>query len=218
MFRLFRMILTTIALVALVAACTGAAAGPGVATLDDPGASDGVGASPSPSTLTPQDAALAYARCMRENGVDMPDPQVVTGTSGEVKIDQQGGAPLSKEKFSAADTKCRHFMADAGPNGKGPEMSAEDQDKVLAFAKCMREHGVDMPDPDFSGGGVRIQVNSGTDTNNGGPRGPKDDPAFKAANDACSSLLPGKMGTGGSSQGGPGTDSQGGQEDPAVNQ
>jgi hypothetical protein len=218
MFRRFQMILTTIALVALVAACTGAAAGPGVATLDDPGASDAAGASPSPSALTPQDAALAYARCMRENGVDMPDPQVVTGTSGEVKIDQQGGAPVSKEKFSAADTKCRHFMADAGPNGKGPEMSAEDQDKVLAFAKCMREHGVDMPDPDFSGGGVRIQVNSGTDSNNSGPRGPKDDPAFKAANDACSSLLPGKMGTGGSSQSGPSTESKGGTDGPAVNQ
>jgi hypothetical protein len=215
MSRMFRLILATVAVVALVAACSGTATGPGVATLDDPSASGSPGASPAASALSPQDAALAYARCMRENGVDMPDPEVVTGTGGEVKIDQQGGAPVSKEKFSAADSKCSHFMAQAGPNGKGPEMSAEDQDKVLAFAKCMREHGVDMPDPDFSGGGVRIQVNSGSDS---GGAGPKEDPAFQAANDACSSLLPGKMGTGGSSQGGPGTDSSGGSENPAVNQ
>jgi hypothetical protein len=216
--RFSRLILAAVAVVAMVAACSGTATGPGVATLDDPGSSDAPGASPAASALTPQDAALAYARCMRENGVDMPDPQVVTGTGGEVKIDQQGGAPVSKEKFSAADSKCSHFMAQAGPNGKGPEMSAEDQDKVLAFAKCMREHGVDMPDPDFSGGGVRIQVNSGSASNGSGPKNPKDDPTFKAANDACSSLLPGKMGTGGSSQGGPGTDSNGGTDSPAVNQ
>src|SRR4051812_45316762 len=27
------------------------------------------------------------------------------------------------------------------------------EDAALAFARCMREHGVDMPDPDTSGGG-----------------------------------------------------------------
>lgn len=214
MSRFLRLILATVAVIAIVAACSGTATGPGVATLDDPNASGSPGASPAASPLTPQDAALAYARCMRENGVDMPDPQVTTGSGGEVKIDQQGGAPVSKEKMAAADNVCRHFMAEAGPNGQGPAMSAEDQDKVLAFAKCMREHGVDMPDPDFSGGGVRIQVNGGNDNNSSsGATGPKDDPAFKTAEAACSSLLPGKMGTGGA-----GTDSKGGQDNPAVNQ
>jgi hypothetical protein len=78
----------------------------------------------------------------------------------------------------------------------------------------MRDHGVDMPDPDFSGGGFAIRVNGGTDT---GGRGPKEDPAFAAAEAACSSLLPGKLGTGG--PGGGGTDSKGGPgSDPAVNQ
>ena len=217
MSRLFRLILATVAVVALVSACSGAANGPGVATLDDPSASGSPGASPAASALTPQDAALAYARCMRENGVDMPDPQVTTGSGGEVKIDQQGGAPVSKEKMNAADMVCRHFMAEAAPNGQGPAMSAEDQDKVLAFAKCMREHGIDMPDPDFTGGGFAIRVNGGSES---GGTGPKEDPAFKTAEAACSSLLPGKMGTGGTdSNGGPGTDSNGGPaSSPAVNQ
>jgi hypothetical protein len=212
MSRLFHAGLAIFVLIALVA-CTGAAAGPGVATLNDPGASDAAGASPSPSAITPQDAALAYARCMRENGVDMPDPQVATGSGGEVKIAQEGGAPVSKEKFSAADEVCRHFMADAAPNGQGPAMSAEDQDRVLAFAKCMREHGIDMPDPDFSGGGFSIRIDAGSDNDSSGPRGPKDDPEFQAAQEACSSLLPGKMGTGG-----PSTESNGGSDSPAVNQ
>jgi hypothetical protein len=214
MSRLFRLILATVAVVALVAACSGAATGPGVATLDDPSASGSPGASPAASALTPQDAALAFARCMRENGIDMPDPIVSTDGNGGTKIDQRAGpganTPASKERFNKADEACRHFMEAAMPNGQGPAMSAEDQDKVLAFAKCMREHGVDMPDPDFSGGGVRIQVNSGSDS---GGTGPKEDPDFQTAEAACSSLLPGKMGPGG-----PGTDSSGDSENPAVNQ
>jgi len=217
MSRLSRLILAIVAVVALVAACSGAANGAGVATLEDPSASGSPGASPAASAISPQDAALAYARCMRENGVDMPDPQVTTGSGGEVKIDQQGGAPVSKEKMTAADAACRHFMAAAGPNGKGPAMSVEDQDKVLAFAKCMREHGIDMPDPDFTGGGFAIRISG---SSNSGRTGPKDDPAFQTAQAACSSLLPGKMGTGGTdSNSGPGTTSNGGPgSDPAANQ
>ena len=214
MSRLFRLILATVAVVALVAACSGTATGPGVATLDDPSASGSPGASPAASALTPQDAALAFARCMRENGIDMPDPIVSTDGNGGTKIDQRAGpgsnTPASKDTFNKADEACRHFMEAAAPNGKGPAMSAEDQDKVLAFAKCMREHGVDMPDPDFSGGGVRIQVNGGSDS---GGMGPKDGAEFQAAEAACSSLLPGKMGPGG-----PGMDSSGTSENPAVNQ
>jgi hypothetical protein len=203
--RVFLPILAAVALVILVAACSGTANTPGVATLDDPSASDSTAASPSPSPISPQDAALAYARCMRENGVDMPDPQVTTGSGGEVRIDQQGGAPVSKEKMAAADQVYHHFMAAAAPNGKGPAMSAEDQDKVLAFAKCMREHGIDMPDPNFSGGGFTIQANSGSTTNSSNGSKPLDDPAFEAASKACSNLLPGKVGAPGltTNDGGP---------------
>ena len=32
------------------------------------------------------------------------------------------------------------------------------QEQMLEFAKCMREHGVDFPDPVFSGDGASIQV------------------------------------------------------------
>jgi hypothetical protein len=211
MSRFFLPCLAVFAVVALVAACSGGAAGPSVASLDDPASSGSPGASPAASAMTPQDAALAYARCMRENGVDMPDPQVTTGSGGEVKIDQQGGAPVSKEKMMAADSKCHQFMAAAAPNGQGPAMSVEDQDKVLAFAKCMREHGIDMPDPDFSGGGFTIRVEGNPES---GGTGPKEDPKFKEAETACASLLPGKGGAGG-----PTTDSKGGTvSDPGRNQ
>jgi hypothetical protein len=203
MSRFFRLTLALVALVALIAACGGTANGPGVATLDDPAASGSPGASPAASAMTPQDAALAYARCMRENGVDMPDPKVTTGTDGGVSIDQQGGAPVSKEAMSKADGVCRHFMAAAGPGGPGHQMSAEDMDKLLQFAKCMREHGIDFPDPTADGGFV-FQAN-GSGSTNAGPggftKGGPDDAKFQAAQTACQGLLPGKPRT--ESNGGP---------------
>jgi hypothetical protein len=223
MSRMFRLIQATVALVAIlavVAACSAPAAAPGVATLDEPDGSAPPAASPS-AALTPQDAALAYARCMRENGVDMPDPVVTEESGGAVSIDQQGGTPVSKEKMAAADGKCRHFMAAAGPGGPNAQISAEDLDKMLQFARCMREHGVDMPDPDPNGG-IRVEIsdsggNGGGIT--GGPLNPKD-PEFQAAQDACGDLLPGKLGKPGFNSGGadgkPG--SGGGPAAPAGNQ
>ncbi len=52
---------------------------------------------------------------------------------------------------------------------------------MLDFAKCMRDHGVDFPDPTFNsdGGGLQVQM--------GGPGMDPESPAFKSANDACSS-------------------------------
>src|SRR5262245_16207958 len=41
----------------------------------------------------------------------------------------------------------------------------ESQQAMLDFAKCMREHGVDMPDPEFQGNGTGkggfVKVNGG---------------------------------------------------------
>ena len=191
MSRFFRLTLAIVALVALVAACSGTANGPGVATLDDPSASGSPGASPAASAMTPQDAALAFARCMRENGIDMPDPKVTTGTDGAVSIDQQGGTPVSKDKMEAADKICQHFMAAAAAGGPGGHMSAEDMDKLLQFAKCMREHGIDMPDPNPDGGIVFRANDDGNGTAGNGVGGP-DDPKFQAAQEACKEFLPGK--------------------------
>jgi hypothetical protein len=199
MSRIFGLTLAAVAVVALVAACSGTAAGPRVATLDDPSTSSSPGASPGASAaVTPQDAALAFARCMRENGIDMPDPIVTTDGDGGTKIDQRGGAgvntPAAKEKFNKAEEACRKHLAAAGPGGPGREMSAEDMDKLLAFAKCMREHGIDFPDPTADGGFVmRVDESGGPNGAGGGStKGGPDDPKFQAAETACSSLLPGK--------------------------
>ncbi len=59
-------------------------------------------------------------------------------------------------------------------------------DQLLKFAQCMRDKGVDFPDPQFSGGGVMVQVGGGES----GAIDPMSE-AFKAAQEACGKDLPG---------------------------
>jgi hypothetical protein len=66
-----------------------------------------------------------------------------------------------------------------------PEEVARMQEQALAFASCMREHGVDMPDPEFSGDGAMTQsLDAAT----------AEDPDMAAANEACRSLMRGPDG------------------------
>ena len=180
-------VVALVAMAVALTACSSAAAGPSVASLEDPGGS----AAPSQSSVPtdPQEAFLAYAACMRENGVDMPDPEIVEDDGGgETKgFGIQVGGPagsVDKEKFRAADTECRKHLANVVGAGKGPNLSPEDEEKLLQFARCMREHGIDMPDP--QNGGMIINEDEGN-----GPKIDPNDPDFQAAQEACEALLPG---------------------------
>src|SRR6266508_1571030 len=65
--------------------------------------------------------------------------------------------------------------------------STDPKQAALEFAKCMRQHGIDMPDPKFDANGrMSITVNGKA----GAGAGP-DDPKFKAAQQACEHYLPG---------------------------
>ena len=55
------------------------------------------------------------------------------------------------------------------------------EDLLVEYAGCMRDNGVDMPDPDFSGGGGMIDL---------GIADPNDS-TFQAADEACRSILAG---------------------------
>src|ERR1044071_1524367 len=87
------------------------------------------------------DQLRAYAKCMREHGVDMPDPEV-DGDGGVSMSIEDGGA--GKATIDKADKECRHLM----PNGgEPPEVSPEDLDRMREEAQCLRDHGVDAKDP-----------------------------------------------------------------------
>jgi hypothetical protein len=195
MFRAIRLPLLALGLVATLTACSSAAGGPGVATLNDPGASASPAASSAPTD--PQEAMLAYAACMREQGIDMPDPQVVESEGGggaggfSVQIDKDevgDGRNVDKGKFRSADSTCKHHLANVVGDETNGGMSPEDEEKLLQFARCMREHGIDMPDPQ-PGGGMILNEDDG----DSGPKIDPNDEDFQAAQEACSEFLPGKV-------------------------
>jgi hypothetical protein len=160
-----------------VAACGGGAKTGGVASLngsDKPTATTNAGGSSDP-----KQAALAFARCMRQHGIDMPDPKF--DANGRVTQELKGGPGKNgpdDPKFKAAQQACQKLM----PNGGRPtKPNPQEQQQMLQFARCMRQHGIDMPDPGPNGG---IEVNGGPNTIK------PDDPKFKAAQQACQKLLP----------------------------
>ena len=189
----------------LLSAC---GAAPGVATID--GADD---ATPSPSASAgsddPEDAMYAFADCMREEGIDMPDPVIRRsdsssgggGFNGAVDEVGPGEGPTfdpNSEEFQAAEEACQHHLEglEAMEPGDAPELTPEEEEAFLAFTECMREEGIDMPDP-RTGGAIRIGPGSGEE--------PGFDPSseeFQAAEEACRSHLDGLEG------GGPGTVTQ----------
>lgn len=185
-------ILVTLGLAALGACGSDPATGDDVASLGtEPTAGAGEESGPT-TTLDPQDAFVAYTECMREEGVDMPDPVVsgdgaVSGGGLVVQSEPAGGDPSfdrEDDAFAAADEQCRSYLDDAlGEIEVNPEQQAEMREQMLAFSECMRDHGLDYPDPVFGDNGqvsVSLDESSGVDF---------DSSEFQAANEECSSLM-----------------------------
>lgn len=116
----------------LTAACSGSAGSGG----KDSGASE---------EGKKADQAFEHRKCLRENGLDVPEPKPGENGAG-ITI---GGDGMSKEKMEAAFKACQ---GKAGGAGFGKEPTQADKDKALAYARCMRENGFNMPDPKFDGG------------------------------------------------------------------
>lgn len=134
------------------------------------------------------EGALKFAKCMRDEGIDMPDPQKQAG-GGIVQKMGGPGKPLDQRKVEAAQKKCEHFMDAGGGSVKGgdPKEEAEHRDALLAFAQCMRSHGVPMKDPKFSGNKVQMSIGGGP--GDSGPRVNPEGATFKAAEKACRPAL-----------------------------
>ena len=179
-----------------VAACGASSAGDGVVTLADKSAAPGQTAAPTAS-VDPEEAMLAFTKCMKEHGVDVQIATAVEGSGGgQVHvIEGQAGAgtelqpatgSVDMKAMQAADEACRHLLPAGGMGDPNATMDPALADQMLKFAQCMRDHGVDYPDPQFSGGGVSIQVGGGE----AGGIDPASD-TFKTAQEACGKELPG---------------------------
>jgi hypothetical protein len=89
--------------------------------------------------------ALAFAECMRANGVpNFPDPQPGGGELFQIPAGANPAAPA----FAMARARCQNLLTDAGASGSGPPPSDQTLSKLVRIAECMRQHGIsDFPDP-----------------------------------------------------------------------
>lgn len=95
---------------------------------------------------------VKFAQCMRENGIDMPDPED-DGKGGVVMRAMpadEAGADGQAGKFETAHNACKQHLPHGGEY-KPP--SPEEQDKIRKQSKCMRDKGHNWPDPNFEGNG-----------------------------------------------------------------
>lgn len=97
------------------------------------------------------EAILAYAQCLRDNGIDVDDPQAGAGGARAVLGGGPGaddsGVDRSSEEFVAANDSCGHFLEAARPE-IDPEAEQERLEQQLALAQCIRDHGFETyPDP-----------------------------------------------------------------------
>ncbi|MEV0408595.1 hypothetical protein [Actinoallomurus sp. NPDC050550] len=92
-----------------------------------------------------KDQQVKFAQCMRKNGVNMPDPKPGSNDTQGIAV---GGNGANPEKLEKAMKACRDVAGISAPKPLTPEQ----KDKMIKFAACMREHGINMPDPKFDGG------------------------------------------------------------------
>ena len=145
------------------------------------------------------EGALKFSKCMREHGIDMLDPQRVG--KGGIKLTGGKGVNFDDPKMKAAQSACQKYMQIGGGETLDPAKRAKLQEAALSYARCMRGHGVDMPDPKLAGnGGLTFQAGPGGPKSNGsGPKGlgvNPDSPKFKSSDKACNHFLGDRPGAG----------------------
>ena len=117
------------------------------------------GSSHKPSSKStpygPRNSPYAMSKCMRDNGLsNFPDPSqgsggvgfpggVVLSSTDQLTVD---GVTFSGPALKKAQTACKEFLPGGG--GPPPGLTAQQRRQALAFATCMRAHGVsNFPDP-----------------------------------------------------------------------
>lgn len=99
--------------------------------------------------LTPEEAELAFSRCLADNGIEDP-----FSSSGGESIDGDESGPTGAftvesdgefEAFEAALEECNGILEDAfGEFELSPEQEAAQKDAQAAFDRCMAEQGFEL--------------------------------------------------------------------------
>jgi hypothetical protein len=137
----FAAVAAVAALLAL-SACGGTADGDGIASA---GGEESAAKPATTETTAPLDGdaqALVFAGCMRDNGVDMPDPG--PGRQGLVDAFQAVSANYDRATLEQALGACQNLMPQYAQ-----EQEMHEGTDMLALAECLREQGLDVSDNPF---------------------------------------------------------------------
>jgi hypothetical protein len=91
-------------------------------------------------------ARVNAAKCMRAQGINIPDPSADPGAIRKV-IQTLGTYPQSK--VQSAEQACAAEIKKALPNAANLSSAQRAQilHEAVVFATCMRSHGISFPDP-----------------------------------------------------------------------
>ena len=96
--------------------------------------------------VTFEEGVLNFAQCMREEGINFPDPTFdIDGNPQFDNVDVE-----NEDEFEEAFTNCEDILRNALPEqfDLDPEVEAALVDASLEFSQCMREEGIsNFPDP-----------------------------------------------------------------------
>ncbi len=95
--------------------------------------------------ITFEEGVLEFAQCMREQGINFPDPTF--DIDGNPQFDNL--EIENEEEFENAFENCEDILRNALPEqfDLDPEVEAALVDASLEFSQCMRDQGIDFPDP-----------------------------------------------------------------------
>jgi hypothetical protein len=102
-----------------------------------------------PSGNDVQDQWAKYVACMKDHGVE--NIAAMPGPKGGVRVGMSPNASRAEQAafqalMSRGDRACRHLLH-AQEHQVNAAEEARFRDGMFAFAKCVRSHGVDLPDP-----------------------------------------------------------------------
>jgi hypothetical protein len=132
------------------------------------------------SQRTGQQRAVAaltqFAGCARAHGIPVPDPNSQGEIAGSEQLKQQY---LNTPQGQAAMKACRGYLRQAITD-RTPPNTQQFRHAVLLATRCMRAHGIPVPDPGPDG---QINPAAAASINEASPQ-------FQQAQQACAHLFP----------------------------
>jgi hypothetical protein len=122
---------------------------------------------------------IAFANCMRQQGIPVEDPD----SSGHFKIsaNPSSGPQYDMSKVQAVEQTCQKKVGWSLTVDVSQQQTGQFMENALKYASCMRQHGINWPDPQpGQNGTVATRPPAGYDPNA---------PQSRTAQQACQRLL-----------------------------